>query len=210
MVALGWACWKTYAGQPEAVRCMAMVILGTSLRETRPDEALPVVEATLALKLRYFSHNDDLVFDTQCTLASCLDDLGRYGEALALKREVFAKIVASLGISDACTLMSGNNLVVSLNRMRLWEEAQTLVRDQLLPVARRTLGPDHDVTLRLNHNLAEAIRTKPGFNRDDFLEAETIMRDVVQRRRRVFGSVHPSTLSAERGLSIVRQKLATR
>ena len=32
---------------------------------------------------------------------------------------------------------------------------------------------------------------------DDLLEAETIMQDVVQRRRRVFGPAHPDTLRAE-------------
>ena len=43
---------------------------------------------------------------------------------------------------------------------------------------------------------------------DDFLEAETIMRDVVQRRRRVFGSAHPDTLLSERTLSQVHAGLA--
>ena len=43
---------------------------------------------------------------------------------------------------------------------------------------------------------------------DDLLEAETIMQDVVQRRRRVFGPAHPDTLEAERHLATVRDELA--
>ena len=43
---------------------------------------------------------------------------------------------------------------------------------------------------------------------DDLLEAETIMQDVVQRRRRVFGPTHPDTRLAENGLSEVRRALA--
>ena len=43
---------------------------------------------------------------------------------------------------------------------------------------------------------------------DDVLEAETIMQDVVQRRRRVFGPAHPDTLWAEENLSVVRGRLA--
>ena len=43
---------------------------------------------------------------------------------------------------------------------------------------------------------------------DDLLEAETIMQDVAQRRRRIFGPAHPDTFSAERLLSDLRAKLA--
>ena len=43
---------------------------------------------------------------------------------------------------------------------------------------------------------------------DDLLEAETIMQDVVQRRRRVFGPTHPDAVQAERTLSVVRKILA--
>ena len=39
---------------------------------------------------------------------------------------------------------------------------------------------------------------------DDLLEAETILQDVVQRRRRVFGPAHPDTLRVEEALSDVR------
>ena len=44
---------------------------------------------------------------------------------------------------------------------------------------------------------------------DDLLEAETILRDVVQKYRRVLGPAHPTTLLAEKNLSAVRRaKLA--
>ena len=45
---------------------------------------------------------------------------------------------------------------------------------------------------------------------DDLLAAESIMQDVVQRRRRVFGPAHPETVLAERSLSDVRYGLASR
>ena len=44
---------------------------------------------------------------------------------------------------------------------------------------------------------------------DDLLEAETILQDVVQRRRRVFGPAHPDTRRAETALSNTRAKLAS-
>ena len=45
-----------------------------------------------------------------------------------------------------------------------------------------------------------AASTRPNTG-DDFLEAVTIMQDVVQRRRRVFGPAHPKARHAERVLS---------
>ena len=42
---------------------------------------------------------------------------------------------------------------------------------------------------------------------DDLLEAETVMQDVVQRRRRVFGPAHPNTRKADYVLSELRSEL---
>ena len=51
-------------------------------------------------------------------------------------------------------------------------------------------------------------RRDPIYTGDDLLEAETILQDVVQRRRRVFGPAYPETLRVERTLSAVRRRLA--
>ena len=42
-----------------------------------------------------------------------------------------------------------------------------MVRDQLLPVARQSLGADHHETLKLNQVLAEAVHYDPTATRDD-------------------------------------------
>ena len=81
-----------------------------------------------------------------------------------------------------------------------------MTRDELLPVAQRSLGADHDLTLGLQHRLAVTIMEVVETG-NDVLEAETIMQDVAQRRRRVSGPAHPDTLSAEKMLSIVRERL---
>jgi len=43
----------------------------------------------------------------------------------------------------------------------------------------------------------------PNATRDDLREAETIMQDVLQRRRRVFGPAHPLTAWCEAELARV-------
>merc|ERR1712129_623828 len=96
------------------------------------------------------------------------------------------------------------NLCISLKFNGLWDESKSLARDQLLPAARRFLGPDDAITLGINQNLAYELQENPKHTRDDLLESETILRDVVTRRRRVFGPAHPDTRGAEDGLSNVR------
>ena len=74
--------------------------------------------------------------------------------------------VATRGVSHEYTLTSGLNLCNSLNQLGDWEEAKTLMRD-LLPAARRSLGADHELTLKLNKNLAAVLHNSPECTRDD-------------------------------------------
>mmetsp|Transcript_4645 Transcript_4645/g.14060 ORF Transcript_4645/g.14060 Transcript_4645/m.14060 type:complete len:164 (-) Transcript_4645:38-529(-) len=158
---------------------------------------------------RYWPHAKEDMLGAQSNIAGCLGSLGRDVEALVLIRDIYAGFVATLGLSHENTLGFGNNLVLSLDRCKLWDESKSLLRDQLLPAARRSLGFDHDLTLRLGRSLAVALTRNPESTRDDLLEAESIMQDVVQRRRRVFGPAHPHTKLSESLLSYVRERLHT-
>ena len=140
-------------------------------------------------------------------LSAVLNSLGRHDEALVLTRRIHARRVATLGVSHESTIMEGCNLAMTLQCLELWDESATLVRDQLLPEARRSLGADHTITLGLNQTLADSLQDNDECTRDDLLEAETIMQDVVQRRRRVFGPAHPRTKYAEDKLTNVRMVL---
>ena len=181
-----------------------MGILGEGLLHSRPEEAVLVFEACLALFRRCWPHDDVAILLAQGNLASSLDRLGRPDEALVLTREVYAGFAAKLGVSHERTILNGFNLSCTLVAQALYDEARTLLTDQLLPAARQTLGPDHDHTLDLNRNLAAALMNNPEHTCDEELEAETIMQGVVQRRRRVFGPAHPETRRAEEVLSAVR------
>ena len=186
-----------------------------------------MLEACLALKRRYWSHDEQGILVAQIALANCLANIGRHDEALLLKREVYAMG----GTSHERTILSGTCLAASLLELELWDEAKTFVSDPLLPrVARRSLGADHDTTLLLNEYLARALKQKPEHTRkdprlnqygaastrpafdlnpgDDLIEIRTIMLDVVQRRRRVFGPARPRTINAESQLSHVHEELA--
>ena len=147
---------------------MAMKVLGTALRTNRRlEEALPVLELHLTLTRRFVSDDESAILFSQRDLACGLDDAGRLDEALVLRRTIYARRLATLGVSNEGTLLSGNDLGLSLTKLELWDEAKTLIRDQLLPVARRTLGADHHMTLHFAHDLARALLGDPKRTRDD-------------------------------------------
>ena len=123
------------------------------------------------------------------------------------------------------------NRANSLVALGIWGESRTLLRNQLLPAARRSLGPDHDYTLKLVLNIAINLKNNPERTRDnlrlnhntarrrvatrfypyaggDLLEAETIIEAALQRRRRVFGREHPGTSECEKFLDMLRTRLA--
>jgi len=189
-LALGWAAWKTYVSRPETTlaRINSMARLGVALSQSgRRAEALPVLEAKLALNRRYWSHDVQNILDAQSNVSTCLAELGRHNEALVLKREVYARRVATVGVSDKRTLLDGLNLSQHFLRPGLWAEGITLLRDHLLPTARRSLGSDDDITLCLNTNLAAAFSNNPECTRGDLRlnQHESAARvDESQHRRR--------------------------
>ena len=98
-LALGWAGWKTYLGRPErdGVRCVQLQNLGIAVQFSKPMdrdtqiEALPILEASVALYRRIFFSDQNGLLHAQSTLACCLGELGRREEALRLDRMVYAR-----------------------------------------------------------------------------------------------------------------------
>mmetsp|Transcript_11498 Transcript_11498/g.34624 ORF Transcript_11498/g.34624 Transcript_11498/m.34624 type:complete len:233 (+) Transcript_11498:1-699(+) len=169
LLALSWAAWKMYLGLPEnnGTRWGCMSLLGDALRSNgRCAEALPVMEAHLALTRRGWSHEQEYVLASQTNVSTCLSAVGRHNEALAILREVYAGWVAKRGVSYHETIKCGSNLAASLARAGFWDEGSTLLRDQLLPAARQSLGADDDLTLAINESLAMALHNNPEHTRN--------------------------------------------
>ena len=148
--ALGWACWKTYLGRPEAdqVRGMAMGVLGGGLADAkRLEEALAVEEANLSMMRRIGASEED-VLDVQSNLAVTYDQLGRDEEALEMKRDVYSGHLKLNGEQHRHTLIAANNYATSLFGLGRFEEAKSLVR-KTMPVARRILGENEQLVLMM-------------------------------------------------------------
>ena len=194
--ALGWACWKTYLGRPEAdwVRGGALTQLGNGLGEAgRLEERLGVVEVELANETRFGAPENEIL-NTKTRLANCYISLGRAEEALSLHREIYSRSAAldptDVGREVFGRLQYAVNLASSLLETKRHAEAKSLLRKQLSQ-ARRATGAEHATFIRLRGLYAKALYLDDCASRNDVAEAVTILEDLYSTARRVFGSNHP-------------------
>jgi len=207
--ALGWACWKTYLGRPEAdrVRSSALGLLGAGLSDAKHHEAaLSVKRANLAM-MRRVGAPEYSILVAQNNLAVTYGRLGRLEEALRLKRDVYSGHVKLNGEGHLDSLGAANNYASSLIRLERFEEVKALLR-KTLPVARRVLDESDELALGMRCNYARALYGDPNATLDDLREAVTILGEAGRTARRVFGGAHPLTTWIERELQNSRAALA--
>ena len=77
-------------------------------------------------------------------------------------------------------------------------------------VARRVLGEEHTLTLKIRDSYAEALYNDGGGTLADLREVVTILEDTIRIARRVLGGAHPLTESMEGGLRDARVVLRAR
>ncbi|CAH0370499.1 unnamed protein product [Pelagomonas calceolata] len=207
--ALGWACWKTYVGRPEAdwARGAAMTELGLGLSAVyQHEDALSVGEAELST-LRRLGGTPDNILSVMSNLACTYELIGRSNEALSLRKDVYSGRLKLDGEEDI--LNAANNYATSLAALKRFEEAKSLMR-KTVPKARGVLGEAHEITLGMMQNYAMALYMDDGATLDDLREAVTTLEETGQMRRRVFGGAHPLTQNLERGLRKARAVLRAR
>ena len=209
--ALGWACWKTYVGRPEAdwARVRAMSVLGAGLfTANHHDAALSVQEIDLAMTLRLGAPEQNVLV-AQSNLANTYYALGRLEEALPLRRVVYSRTLRLSGEEGYETLAEAINyssLLISLGR---YEEARSLLR-KTMPVARRVLGESHELALKTRWAYAQALYKDPAATLDDLNEAVATLKELERTARRVLGGAHPDVSGIEYTLRTARAALAAR
>ena len=143
----------------------------------------------------------------QANIANSYLQLGRTDDSLRMNKAVYAGNVRLFGESHEKTLLSALSLSVALVRADEASESMAFSRP-LLPVARRVLGADNDLCLRLAHSYAYAVLGCAAPSRDELFFAERLLEDTVRRVRRVLGTAHPSTSKAEGDLAILRRRIS--
>ena len=91
----------------------------------------------------------------QGNLAGTYRMLGRFEEALLMKRDVHTGCLKLYGEEDKETFREAGNYASLLNELKRFKETEALLR-KAMPVARRVLGENHHLTLRLRLNYCAA------------------------------------------------------
>ena len=106
--ALGWACWKTYVGRPEAdwTRRSAMRQVANGLSAAgHHEDALTVEEAQLSM-LRRIGASEYNILGVQNNLAASYAQLGRHDEASRIQGDVYHVHVKLNGEEHIGTLLA--------------------------------------------------------------------------------------------------------
>ena len=135
--------------------------------------------------------------------------LGRYDDALRSRRNAYSGYVKLLGKEHEFSLVAASNYAFTLINLQRFEESKTLLRE-MMPVARRVLGENNSLTLKMRRAYGEALYKDPGATLDDLREAVETLDDAVRIARRVFGGEHPLTAGTECHLRHARAALRAR
>jgi len=202
--ALGWVCWKTYVGRPEAedvheLRRMAMNLLGNGLSNAKHHEdALSVKFAMLAMMRRLGASEKDLLV-VQGNLANTYN-------ALRMEQDVYSARLKLNGPEHEYSLFAVNSYASALRNLRRFAEIKSLLRETT-PVARRTLGESHRLPLQMRFNFALALYMDPDARMDEIREAVAMLEKIERITRRVFGGAHPHMESIRLALEASRALL---
>ena len=105
--------------------------------------------------------------------------------------------------------MAANNYAMTLSELNRFEEVKTLMC-KTISLARRVLGENHEITLRMRWNNAEALYKDASSTLDDLREAVTTLGEIEPTARRVLGGAHPTTEGIEADLRDARAALRAR
>jgi hypothetical protein len=98
---------------------------------------------------------------------------------------------------------------VSLHGLHRFEEAKSLSR-KLIPVARRVLGENDDLTLKMRCRYAITLYKDDDATLGDLREAVTTLEDAERISHRALGRSHPITTQTELHLGFAHAALRAR
>ncbi len=124
-----------------------------------------------------------------------------------MDRDVYLGHLKLQGEEHPLTLISANNYASTLKSLGRFEEARSLLR-KTMPVARRVLGDNHEMTLKMRWIYARVLYLDEGASLDDRREAVATLESVAHSWKRIFGPAHPETPKAQEALKYAREALA--
>ena len=105
--------------------------------------------------------------------------------------------------------MGANNYAATFIKLQEYEEARSLLR-KTIPVARRVLGENDRLALKMRWAYACAPSLDDGATVDDLRESVKTLEETVPTARRVFGGGHQLTVKIEISLRKAQAALRAR
>ena len=135
----------------------------------------------------------------------------RLGKALRLQRDVYEGYLKLHGEEHYETLRAANDLAMTLTELQppSYKEVKALLRRPML-VARRVLGENHELTLKMRLLYAMALYKDPGATLAELREAVATLEETSRTARRVLGGAHPFVLALEASMRLSREALHNR
>ena len=145
----------------------------------------------------------------EANLAVTYESLGRYEQALQMKRDVYYGEVELYGEEDERTLGGAQNCAAGLVALGRYDLAKPWLRNQI-PIASRVLGNSDVHTLVMKKMYGRALYKDPGATLADLRDAVTTLEETERTMRRVLGGAHPHAVSIEQYLRDGRAALRAR
>ena len=171
----------------------------------RHEDALSVREAELA-RVRRLGASEQAILEVENSLACTYRSLGRLEDALRLRQRVYSGRL-KLGGEHPLTLSAAFNYASSLLASKRFKEAKSLMRKSI-PVARRVIGDNDKLELKMRWTYAVALYEDAGAKLDDLREAVETLKSIASLWKRVFGEAHPETPKVAVALKDARKVLA--
>jgi len=192
-------------GHPDTLTAMhdLALLLERSGKWSKAEELLRSVVET---RVRLLGEDDRATLNTMNALGWLLFSRGRIDEAEALLRRTLALQRQCPDTPHGEFRATINNLANVLIERRNLDEAEALVREALDSAQKAGMSRDEPPVIGFDHTLAGIV-----WKQGRVAEAEALFRDTLERRRRVLGPDHPTTLTNQGNLSTLlleQKKLA--
>ena len=157
---------------------------------SRADEALPIAQEVVAIRVRVAGPDDPRTLDAETVLGTCLDELGRSAEAEPIKRRVAEGYRALRGPDDPDSILSLNNLAMCFHRQGKIKEC-TAALEEVLAAQRRLKGGDTPHSVMTAVNLASTYKVQGRLD-----DAAALLEGAYAESARIWGEEHSQTLVA--------------
>ena len=123
-----------------------------------------------------------------------------------MRRDVYSGTLRLHGEEHEKTVQAAFNYANTLFVLKRYKEAKALMC-KAMPVARRVLGENYELTLKIRNIYARALYEDASTTLDGLRVAVTTLEDAERIARRVFGGEHPFTRELEDSLRQARAEL---